>query len=156
MSIQSGLQNVGSAVGNNVQSAITQGKSRLESVIGTLNAGISGLWNGGFVGISEAELEGTLVPAIYQYCDRIEAQIAEFNAAANTAVAFKGDTQQAVTEFVTAAKTLLQAYVHTMRLEAFKAKQAYKQWQEGQQNVAQSTSSNAQEIRSAAQGLSLD
>ena len=156
MSIQSGLQNAGSAVGNNVQSLINQGKSRLESVIGTLNAGISGLWNGGFVGISEAELEGTLVPAIYRYCDTIEAQIAEFNAAANTAVAFKGDTQQAVTEFVTAAKTLLQAYVHTMRLEAFKAKQAYKQWQEGQQNVAQSTSSNAQEIRSAAQGLSLD
>lgn len=156
MSLQSTFQNTTMAANATIQSTIGQIRGRISNLANSATTALSGLWDGGFVGISEAEITGTLIPAINRYCDTIMDQIRQFNAAAETSVAFRGAPEEAVTIYVQAVKELLTNYVRLMQLEASTAKRAFEQWNQGQQNVAQSARSSAQDIRAAAQDLSLD
>lgn len=156
MTGQTFVQNTSMAAGASIQALTGQFQTRIEGITSTAGATLSGLWSGGFVGISEAELEGTLLPAIEKYCTEIQSQINQFNAAAEAAKAFRGEPEQAVSAFVGCVKQLLTNYVRLMVLEKQSAKNAYQQWNEGQQKVAQNVQISAEDIRSAAQGLSLD
>lgn len=157
MSIQSGLGNLGSDIGNTVQGGLSWASGRVGSIFGTITTGLGNIWDGGFAGISKEQLESTLIPALQSYCERIEESINAFNAEADVTASFAGaELVPNVQEFIGAVKQLLQAYVSTMRQEIATANSAYEQYQIGSQNVAAGVSSSASEIRSAAQSIRID
>ena len=110
MSIESTIQNTSMLVNATIQDKVGQIKGRINNLTNSATTALSSLWDGGFVGISEAEITGTLIPAINKYCDTIMDQIRQFNAAAETSVAFRGAPEEAVTIFVQAVKELLTNY----------------------------------------------
>ncbi len=157
MSIQGTIGNVGSFASNTIESGIAYAKGILNNVGSTVSATLGNIWSGGFAGISKAEVEGTLIPAIENYCKTIEDKIAEFNADADLAQTFAGtEMQGAAKEFVEAVKELLQAYVSTMRAEIARVNQAYEAWETGTQSVSSNATSDASEIRNAASNIKLD
>ena len=157
MSLQSYVGNMGSAYANSGQITLTWATGMIENIVGSVKTGLGSIWGGGFAGISEAKLNGELIPAIEKYCETISSSINQFNAEADVTSSFAGpEVQAAVSEFVSSVKELLIAYVSTMKQEIAAAQGAYQQYQSGAQSVGSNVSSTAQEIRGAASGIKLD
>lgn len=71
--------------------------------------------------------------------------------------AFKGDNLVArVSIFISSIKDLLNAYVATIDQEKLLVQEANENWQAAQRKIGESASSDAQAIRSAAQGVTLN
>lgn len=157
MSIKSISGNVGSYLNNTAETGLAYGRNLLNNVTNTVSTSLGNIWSGGFAGISQTEVEGTLIPAIEKYCETIEGQISSFNAEGDLSQTFAGEKMQAAAgDYVSAIKELLQAYVSTMRQEIARVRQAYEAWNSGTASVASNASSNASEIRSAANSIKLD
>lgn len=136
----------GGEVTESINSTLTAGSSALSG----FNGKLTGLFDGNFAGISEEGIE-TLTNSIKVYCGQLETKINEFNSDADMSQVFAGTPMQdAVREFVTAVKSLLQAYVSSLRYEIDHVNKAYQEWQSGTSTVAGNTTSSADAIRSAA------
>ena len=156
MSIQSAIGNITSAMDNNIDATIAGARSRLEAIVGGIQTALSNFWDGGFAGIDEAGLEGSLKPAIIAYCDKIDGIIQGFNENPKLEVAYKGAIQSAASDFIKAVKQILEAYVSTMRVNISDATVAFQNYSQGASQIASNVSSDAGDIRVQADQINLD
>ena len=157
MSIKSKIDNLSSGIKNSLESAGSGIKGFTGNVVRTTTSTLGNLWEGGFAGISEDEVNNTLIPAIESYCNEIEDQISTFNAATDLTATFAGTEMQTVAqEYVEAIKALLVAYVSSMRTQIKNVHVALEEWNSGTHSVAQNVSSNVQDIMNSAANIKLD
>lgn len=155
MSIQSAVGNLVSGVNNDLQSILMAAKTALQNIVGSVNTGLNTMWSGGFAGIDENNLD-IMKNALIEYCDTIDAHINEFDQMSKLEVAYKGVIQDAADEFVKSVKDILVAYVSTMRRNISEADNAFQNYKEAAQQIAQNVSTDAEQVRSEAQKIKLD
>ena len=153
--IQSTIGNITRGVEANLSGKLTNLGTQIESIVGNATASLSNIWAGGFTGMSETGII-ELKDALSKFCDEIQAKIDSFDQTGDITSAFKGKSQTAVYEFIAAIKTLLQAYVSTMRVEIDEAEEAYRNFASSDQTISQNVQSAASEIRSNASSIRLD
>ena len=93
---------------------------------------------------------------LQNYCSEIQAQIDQFDQTGDITGALKGEVQNAAYDFIAAIKTLLQAYVSTMKQEIAEADEAYQNFISAGQSISSDVQSAASDIRSNASNISLD
>lgn len=156
INILNSASNLSSNILNDVDTLRDSGKMALENILGTLQTGLSNVFDGGFAGLDEANYS-TLENAINNYVKNIQGIVADFNPEnAGIDIAYKGDVRLAVDEFLAAIKLILQAYVSTMKVEIVESKTAFEKWNQDTKKVAGNVSSNAEQISTNAKKISLD
>ncbi len=155
MSLQSVTGNFIHDTSDSISTIITGARSTFDGIVGTATAGLSSLWSGGFVGMSEAGIE-ELKNAINTYCNDVQSIIDGFNEEGDIDGAFKGETNVAAREFIRAVKALLNAYVSTMRKFKDEANEAWTNWKQSSQDISTQVQANADDIRSQASGINID
>lgn len=155
MSIRSTVGNLTHSVQDTLSTALNTAKTQLENIVGSTTTTLSNVWSGGFVGMSEAGFED-LKTQLTNYCQDIQDIITGFDEKGNIEVALKGELQTAAADFIAAIKELLTAYVSTMKQEIEEADEAYQNFMQSGQSVAQDVNSAASEIRSNASSIRLD
>lgn len=155
MSIRSTLGNITHNAEDFISNIFNGARTALENIVGNVSTSLSNIWSGGFVGMSESGID-ELCSQIENYCQSIEAQIAQFDEKGNIENALKGDVQVAAADFIAAVKQLLQAYVSTMRQEIAESHEAYTNFVNSGKSIAQDVESAASDIRSNADSIKLD
>lgn len=155
MSISSTIGNISYNVQDNISSLLSFGRTSIENIVGTTTTSLSNLWDGGFTGMSEAEMEN-LKQALTKYCADIQDVISGFDQTGDITQALKGDVQTAAYDFIAAIKVLLQAYVSTMKQEIAEADEAYRNFVASGKSISQDVQAAAADIRQNAKSISLD
>lgn len=155
MSIQSIIGNGLSSVGHGVGEGLNQVSTYLENLLSGATAQLSSLWDGGFVGMNTANAS-VLSDAIEQYIAKLNEIVDGFNTAANIDVALKGEAASAATEYVTAIKSLLQAYTSTYRNFNKLLTATVESMNEGDTQNASAIRTDAQDIQSQANSIRVD
>lgn len=153
--IRSSIGNIGHNVMDSLSSVLTTSKTQIENIVGGATTSLSNVWSGGFTGMSEtgvAELKTQLTT----YCENIQALIDGFDQTGDITSALKGEVQNAAYDFIAAIKTLLQAYVSTMKQEIDEVEEAYQNFVNSGRSIAQDVQAAASDIRSNASSISLD
>lgn len=124
-------------------------QSALKNINGSVQTRLSTLWSGGFVGIS---LDGITVlqDALEKYIHRLEAIIEGFNPEGDISIALKGEPKEAAYMFIESIKSMLLAYISTLKGEIAEMKQAYDNFIVAGYNISNQVSQDAEQIRSSA------
>lgn len=155
MSLQSNISDFNRTVEDSVSNALNYARNAFAQIHGSIETRLSTLWSGGFVGISEDGLH-VLENALDAYINRIQGIINGFNPDGDITVALKGAPETAAKEFIESIKSLLEAYVSTMRAEKQEIWEAFNNFQSAGQNIAQQVSQDAEQIRSNAENIRID
>lgn len=155
MSVRSSLGNLSFDVQDVLSSLITSAKTQVSNIVGSVTTSLSNIWDGGFTGMSEAGL-AELKIQLTNYCQEIQDLIGGFDQTGDITAALKGDVQTAAYDFIAAIKVLLQAYVSTMKQEIDEIEEAYQNFLRSGQSISQDVKSDASDIRSNANSISLD
>lgn len=155
MNVRSTIGNIMHNVQNNLASSLIASKIQNENIVGSTITSLSNLWSGGFTGMSESGI-AELRTQLANYCEEVQAIIEGFDQTGDITAALKGDVQTAAYDFIAAIKTLLQAYVSTMKQEIQEVDEAYQNFIISGQSIAQDVNEAASDIRSNANSISLD
>lgn len=155
MSIQSTVGNIKHSVGDTVSTVVSQGKSRLESIINSTTTSFRNVWSGGFAGMSDTGIQ-ELKNQLNKFCKEIDDLISSFDQEGDITQALKGDPQTAAYEFIDAVKKLLVAYVSQMRKEISEMDDAYASFVESGKSIASDVNAAAQDIRANAEAIKID
>ena len=155
MSIQSTVGNIKHSVGDTVSTVVSQGKSRLESIINSTTTSFRNVWSGGFAGMSDTGIQ-ELKNQLNKFCKEIDDLISSFDQEGDITQALKGDPQTAAYEFIYAVKKLLVAYVTQMRKEISEMDDAYASFVESGKSIASDVNAAAQDIRANAEAIKID
>ena len=155
MSIQSTVGNIKHNIGDNVSTVVSQGKSRLESIINSTTTSFRNVWSGGFAGMSDTGIQ-ELKNQLNKFCKEIDDLISSFDQEGDITQALKGDPQTAAYEFIDAVKKLLVAYVSQMRKEISEMDDAYASFVESGKSIASDVNAAAQDIRANAEAIKID
>lgn len=155
MSIRSTIGNFSHSVQDTISSTLAAAKTQIENIVGSTTTGLSNIWNGGFTGMSESGM-AELKTQLEAYCKEVQDLIDSFDQTGDITSALKGDVQTAAYDFIAAVKSLLQAYVSTMKQEISEADEAYQNFVKSGQSISQDVSDAASDIRSNASSISLD
>ena len=155
MSIRSTVGNITHSVKDTLSSTLTTAKTQIENIVGNTTTSLSNIWSGGFTGMSETGI-ADLKTQLTSYCKEIQDLIDGFDQTGDITSALKGDAQEAASDFIAAIKTLLQAYVSTMKQEIDEADEAYNNFVASGKSIATDVKDAATDIRSNASSISLD
>lgn len=154
-SIKSTIGNIAHNVQDTLSSVLTSAKTQIENIVGGTTTALSNIWSGGFTGMSETGMT-ELKNQLTKYCEEVQGVIDSFDQSGDITSALKGEVQEAAYDFIAAIKTLLQAYVSTMKQEIAEADEAYQNFIASGQSISQDVQSSASDIRSNASNISLD
>lgn len=146
----------------NFENIVGTASKALTAIVGEAKSSIGGFFAGIFGGSSEVfagmdtDNIDRFLSAIDTYYQGVADIINDFNSAANTENAYKGEVGTAVTEFLEATKQILQRYVETIKKEKDELNHVAEQYKLGASTVSSSISDDASGIRSAAGNISLD
>ena len=154
MNIRDLLNNIETKTFNNPQNRVAGALNNIRNLFGSTSASLTHVWNGGFAGIDEAHLNDLKI-AMNNYINSIQESINEFNEISAMATAYKG-MDSAITEYISSIKSLLNAYVSTLRKDIVEADMAFQNYQLAAKSIAVGLSSDAQIIRSQAGQIELD
>ena len=155
MSIQSTVGNIKHSVGDTVSTVVSQGKSRLASIVNSTTTSFRNVWSGGFAGMSDTGIQ-ELKNQLNKFCKEIDDLISSFDQEGDITQALKGDPQTAAYEFIDAVKKLLVAYVSQMRKEISEMDDAYASFVESGKSIASDVNAAAQDIRANAEAIKID
>lgn len=155
MSIQSTVGNIKHNIGDNVSTVVSQGKSRLASIVNSTTTSFRNVWSGGFAGMSDTGIQ-ELKNQLNKFCKEIDDLISSFDQEGDITQALKGDPQTAAYEFIDAVKKLLVAYVSQMRKEISEMDDAYASFVESGKSIASDVNAAAQDIRANAEAIKID
>ena len=155
MSIQSTVGNIKHNIGDNVSTVVSQGKSRLASIVNSTTTSFRNVWTGGFAGMSDTGIQ-ELKNQLNKFCKEIDDLISSFDQEGDITQALKGDPQTAAYEFIDAVKKLLVAYVSQMRKEISEMDDAYASFVESGKSIASDVNAAAQDIRANAEAIKID
>lgn len=147
-----------SIIGNSVGSM----KDSLADILSKTNSNLSGIvsassilnTNNNFVGMNEEKME-ELYDAIRRYIRTIEDIIDQYDYEEKLSLAYKGEIQNRVREFVESSKTLLKNYVSTLNKDIDEAKSAYIAFSEAQKNISKDVVSDAEDVRNESNKIKL-
>ena len=154
-SIRSTIGNMTHNVQDTLSSVLTTARTQIENIVGSTTTTLSNLWSGGFTGMSESGI-AELKIQLSNYCQDVQNLIDSFDQTGDITSALQGDVQTAAYDFIAAIKTLLQAYVSTMKQEITEVDEAYQNFIASGQSISQDVTSAASDIRSNASSISLD
>lgn len=155
MSIQSTVGNIKHNIGDNVSTVVSQGKSRLASIVNSTTTSFRNVWSGGFAGMSDTGIQ-ELKNQLNKFCKEIDDLISSFDQEGDITQALKGDPQTAAYDFIDAVKKLLVAYVSQMRKEISEMDDAYASFVESGKSIASDVNAAAQDIRANAEAIKID
>lgn len=155
MSIRSTIGNITRNVQDTLSTTLTTAKTQIENIVGSTTTSLSNIWSGGFTGMSETGI-AELKTQLTNYCQEIQDIIEGFDQTGDITSALKGEVQTSAYDFIAAIKTLLEAYVSTMKQEIEEADEAYQNFLTSSQSIAQDVNDAASDIRSNASSISLD
>lgn len=125
MSVKSVVGNFTQDVGDRISGFLHSTGTQIENITGALGTSIPHFWDGGFVGMSEAgktELKTNLA----NYCKSVQDTMSKFDAYGAVSSAIKGTkVDEALHQYLASMKTLLDAYVSTMKQEIAELDEAY-------------------------------
>lgn len=147
-----------SIIGNSVDSM----KDSIADILSKTNSNLSGIvsassilnTNNNFVGMNEEKME-ELYDAIRRYIRTIEDIIDQYDYEEKLSLAYKGEIQNRVREFVESSKTLLKNYVSTLNKDIDEAKSAYIAFSEAQKNISKDVVSDAEDVRNESNKIKL-
>ena len=147
-----------SIIGNSVGSM----KDSIADVLSKTNSNLSGIvsassilnTNNNFVGMNEEKME-ELYDAIRRYIRTIEDIIDQYDYEEKLSLAYKGEIQNRVREFVESSKTLLKNYVSTLNKDIDEAKNAYIAFSEAQKIISKDVVSDAEDVRNESNKIKL-
>lgn len=147
-----------SIIGNSVGSM----KDSIADILSKTNSNLSGIvsassilnTNNNFVGMNEEKME-ELYDAIRKYIRTIEDIIDQYDYEEKLSLAYKGEIQNRVREFVESSKTLLKNYVSTLNKDIDEAKSAYIAFSEAQKNISKDVVSDAEDVRNESNKIKL-
>ncbi len=147
-----------SIIGNSVGSM----KDSIADILSKTNSNLSGIvsassilnTNNNFVGMNEEKME-ELYDAIRRYIRTIEDIIDQYDYEEKLSLAYKGEIQNRVREFVESSKTLLKNYVSTLNKDIDEAKSAYIAFSEAQKNISKDVVSDAEDVRNESNKIKL-
>lgn len=155
MSIQSTVGNIQHSVGDTVSTVVSQGKSRLASIVNSTTTGFKGIWSGGFAGMSDTGIK-ELENQLNKFCNEIDDLISSFDQEGDITQALKGDPQTAAYDFIDAVKKLLVAYVSRMKIEIDEMDKAYDSFKAASKSIAKDVKAAADGIRANAAAIKID
>lgn len=155
MAISNVVGNFTHNVRDSLSTTLTTAKTQIENIVGSTSTSLSNVWSGGFTGMSDAGMS-ELKTQLTTYCQEIEDLIESFDQSGDITSALKGDVQTATYDFIAAIKTLLKAYVSTMKQEIAEADEAYNNFLQAGQSISQDVNDAASDIRSNASSIRLD
>ncbi len=147
-----------SIIGNSVGSM----KDSIADILSKTNSNLSGIvsassilnTDNNFVGMNEEKME-ELYDAIRKYIRTIEDIIDKYDYEEKLSLAYKGEIQNRVREFVESSKTLLKNYVSTLNKDIDEAKSAYIAFSEAQKNISKDVVSDAEDVRNESNKIKL-
>lgn len=147
-----------SIIGNSVGSM----KDSIADILSKTNSNLSGIvsassilnTNNNFVGMNEEKME-ELYDAIRRYIRTIEDIIDQYDYEEKLSLAYKGEIQNRVREFVESSKTLLKNYVSTLNKDIDEAKSAYIAFSEAQKNISNDVVIDAEDVRNESNKIKL-
>ena len=147
-----------SIIGNSVGSM----KDSIADVLSKTNSNLSGIvsassilnTNNNFVGMNEEKME-ELYDAIRRYIRTIEDIIDQYDYEEKLSLAYKGEIQNRVREFVESSKTLLKNYVSTLNKDIDEEKNAYIYFSEEQKSISKDVVSDAEDVRNESNKIKL-
>lgn len=152
MSLQSIVGDVKSSVGQNIQSFLEQAWSAASGIADQVGTFTANIWSGGFAGVSNfAELKS----AITSYSNNVQSLIDEYDSHADLEATFKGQAGEAMNEFITATKSLLDAYARLVEKWNSELDEYYENYTSGDTSLQASVASDTQSVQSAAQNIDL-
>ena len=110
-----------------------------------------------FVGISKEGIDD-LSKNLKDYVNQLQSIMDGYNENANLNKALAEDSKAALaaSNFIKDIKTLLQAYISTIKVYAETAEKAYANWGKSDESIGTDVDSNSTDIRQAAENLQLD
>lgn len=137
-------------------------KDSIAHVLSKTNSNLSGIvsassiinTNNNFVGMNEEKME-ELYDAIRRYIRTIEDIIDQYDYEEKLSLAYKGEIQNRVREFVESSKTLLKNYVSTLNKDIDEAKNAYIAFSETQKSISKDVISDAEDVRNESNKIKL-
>ena len=137
-------------------------KDSIAHVLSKTNSNLSGIvsassiinTNNNFVGMNEEKME-ELYDAIRRYIRTIEDIIDQYDYEEKLSLAYKGEIQNRVREFVESSKTLLKNYVNTLNKDIDEAKNAYIAFSEAQKSISKDVISDAEDVRNESNKIKL-
>lgn len=155
MSIRSTVGNFSHNVSDNISTALNTAKTQFSNIVGTAKTGLSSVWAGGFVGMSDSGFS-ELDTAITNYIAEVQDIINGFDETGDISSAFQGELQEAAYDFIEASKETLTAYVSFLKQDQEEMKEAYENFKLAASSVASDVRANAESIRSNANSIRLD
>lgn len=137
-------------------------KDSIADILSKTNSNLSGIvsassilnTDNNFVGMNEEKME-ELYDAIRKYIRTIEDIIDQYDYEEKLSLAYKGEIQNRVREFVESSKTLLKNYVSTLNKDIDEAKSAYIAFSEAQKNISKDVVSDAEDVRNESNKIKL-
>lgn len=154
-SIRSTIGNFEHLVHDTISSVLASARTQIQNLVGTATSRLSNIWSGGFTGMSEQGM-ADLKAQLSSYCQDVQDLIDSFDQTGDITSALRGEVQTAAYDFIAAIKSLLQAYVSTMRQEIDEADEAYRNFASSDKSISQDVESSASDIRSNANNIRLD
>lgn len=152
MGIQSIIGDVSSAIGNNVQGFLDGAWSAVHGIADNIGSFVANIWSGGFAGVSNYD---QLKSAVSSYSNDVKSIVDNYNMDADLEQTFKGEAGTTLKEFVTATKSLLDAYVALVEKWNTELDTYYEKYQGGDTSLSQNVSSDAQQVEQAAQNVNI-
>lgn len=151
-----GSFNITHNVKDKISEAHASTKAVFDKIAGRVSSSLSGhVFEKDFVGISESGLE-TLKQEIDKYIRSIQNIIDRFQENGDLTQAFAGAPLYAAQEFVKAVKTVLKAYVSTMKNEKNEIDEAIRNYRNASSTISQTLYEDKKSIEAQAQAISLD
>ena len=155
MGIKSTLGNLGSSVSAFANNTLEQVSAKLTGLFNNAVAQIGSIWDGGFIGIDTNNWD-TISKAIDDMISVAEEEIEDFNDLANRDDVLKGKQSEALGEYLQDAKSLLEAWVSTLRNFKKDAETAMNQLVEGDDTNAQTIHEAAANLEQQANAIRVD
>ena len=152
MSIQSIIGDVKSRVGNNIKSFLESAWGAVSGIAANVGTFVANIWGGGFAGVSNFD---ALKTAVSNYATKTQEIIDQYDTAADLDQTFKGSAGTEMTTFITATKSLLDAYVKLVEKWNEELDDAYTKYTEGDKTLSQNVTSDAEAVEKAAQNVSI-
>ena len=147
-----------SIIGNSVSSM----KDSIADILNKSNSNLSGIvnassilnTNNNFVGMNKEKMED-LYDAIRRYIRTIEDVIDAYDYEEKLSLAFRGEVQNRVRDFVESSKCLLKNYVSTLNKDIEEAQRAYIAFSEAQKSISNDVVSDAEDVRNESSKINL-
>lgn len=152
MGIQNFIGDITSNVGQSIQGFLDSAWSAVSGIGERVGTFVANIWDGGFAGVSNYD---GLKTAISNYSKDVQDIVNQYQPDADISDSFQGQSAEALHEFVTSTKSLLDAYVALVEKWNTELDTYYEKYQSGDTTLSNNVSSDAQDVADAASKVSI-